>query len=40
MPATEKQVKKLKSFGFNIWDQLTKGEASHLTEECDRPDER
>jgi hypothetical protein len=36
LPATEKQVKKLKSFGFNIWNQLTKGEASHLIEECDR----
>jgi hypothetical protein len=39
-PATEKQVKKLKSFGFNIWNQLTKGEASHLIEECDLLNER
>jgi hypothetical protein len=40
MPATEKQVKKLKSFGFNIWNQLTKGEVSHLIKECYRLEER
>jgi hypothetical protein len=40
LPATGKLVKKLKRFGFNIWNQLPKGEASQLIEECDRLDER
>jgi superfamily II DNA or RNA helicase len=38
-PPTDKQLKAIKGFGFDIWRQLTKAEASHLIGECYRLDE-
>jgi superfamily II DNA or RNA helicase len=37
-PPTDSQIKKLKGFGFEPLRELTRGEASHLIEECIRLD--
>jgi hypothetical protein len=40
-PATEKQIKRLtRGFGFEVLRQLTRGEASHLIDECERLEQR